>query len=132
SEPAAATSRAVSPHRDASPVERQVETALHFLRAQECLDGATLVHRAIAFRHSIEWQREIEHLARMDRSVQREIDQLREVTAHRGGAAMQPDMRVEQLLAIQRNTVWHADVSDASAGSGGVKRLTHRLVGAEG
>ena len=44
---------------------------------------------------------------------------------------MQPDVRVEQLLTIQRDTVWHADVSDASAGSGGVNRLHHRLLRAD-
>ena len=40
-----------------------VRPSLTYLRAQQCLDRASLVHRTIAFGHLCERQRQIEYLA---------------------------------------------------------------------
>jgi hypothetical protein len=56
------------------------------LQAQQRLDRATLVHRAVAFRHLIKRQRQIENLAGIDLAVPHEIDQLRQKAADWGGA----------------------------------------------
>ena len=54
-------------------------------RAQQRLDRPALVHCAITLRHLIEGQREVEHLAGVDRPLPYELDQLGQVAAHRGG-----------------------------------------------
>jgi DNA-binding transcriptional LysR family regulator len=50
-----------------------------------------------------ERQHEVEHLARVDPSVEDEIDQLWQIRPHRRGAAVQMDMRKGQLLAFAVN-----------------------------
>ena len=46
------------------------------LRAQQRLDRAALVHRAVALRQLFEGQRQVEHLAEIDGPIQHEVDQL--------------------------------------------------------
>src|SRR6476469_9992668 len=50
------------------------------VRAQQGLDRATLVHRAIALSDLIQRQHEIEHLSRTDRSRDNEIDEVRQIS----------------------------------------------------
>ena len=44
---------------------------------------------------------------------------------------MQMDVREEQLLAVERNTVRHADVTYVAARARGGDRLHHRLLGSD-
>lgn len=53
----------------------------HSLRAQQCLDRAALVHRTVALRYLLQWQRQIEDLARIDRPAPDQVDQLGEEAA---------------------------------------------------
>lgn len=70
--------------------------------AQQCLDRAPLVHRAIAVGDPIERQHEIEHFPWIDRSLDDKLDQLRQIPAHRRRPPVQMDVREEQLPAIER------------------------------
>src|SRR5215218_6396382 len=98
------------------------------LWAQERLDRLTLVHRAVAFGYSIERQRQVEHLAGVDRPVEDESDQLRKIAAHRRGTTEQTDVPEEQIRAIERHAMRHPDVADRSAGARALNRLLHRLL----
>src|SRR5262249_4211531 len=79
------------------------------LRSEQRLDGAALVHGAVALRHLRERQREVEDLPGFDRPVPDEVDELRQEAAHRGGAAVQPDMPVEEVLEVDDGTVRQPD-----------------------
>ena len=85
------------------------------LRLQQRLDRPTLVHRAVALGDLRQRQYQVEHLSRIDGPVEDEIDQLRQILANRRGATVQMDMREEQLLPIERHTVWHTDVAHVAA-----------------
>jgi hypothetical protein len=61
------------------------------LRLQQRLDGAPLVRGAIALGDLRERKHQVEHLSRIDRAVEDEIDQLRQVLANRRRAAVQMD-----------------------------------------
>src|SRR5215470_2315912 len=101
------------------------------LGLQKRLDRATLVHGAVTFRHLCQRQRQIEDLAGIDRSILDEIDQLRQETAHRRGAAVQVNVGEEQLLPVQFHTVRNSDIGNVSAGAGRMDGLHHRLLRAD-
>src|SRR5260370_11152495 len=69
------------------------------LRAQQRLDGAALVHRAVAFRDLVERQRQIEDLAGIDFPLPHEINQFWQEAAHGGWATVKVGERIEQPLA---------------------------------
>jgi hypothetical protein len=66
--------------------------AFAHLRSQQRLDGAPLVHGAIALRHLVERQREIEDLARIDGPLQDQIDEVWQVSAHGRWTSVQSDV----------------------------------------
>src|SRR3954447_16544627 len=82
---------------------------------QQRFDRAALVHCAITLSHSLERQHEVEHFPRIDLPGEDEIDQLRQIPAHRRWAAEQTNVTEEEISAIQRHTMRHADVADRSA-----------------
>ena len=84
---------------------------LLFSDGQQGLDGAALVHRAIALRHLIQRQSQIENLAGVDLSVQYKLDQFRQVASHRSRPTVQVDVSEEQLFAIERDTVRRGSTS---------------------
>ena len=71
------------------------------LRAQQNLDRATLVHRAIRLGYLVERQGQVEDLAWVYLSVPHQVDQLGQEAAHWGGATVEVDMGEEQLVAIE-------------------------------
>src|SRR4051794_40908287 len=83
--------------------------------AQQRLDRAPLVHRAVALGGFVERQGEVEDLAGVDRAVADELDQLGQETAHRGRAAVQVHAGEEQRLTGQLDAVSDADVADVPA-----------------
>src|SRR3954452_21001411 len=87
-------------------------TGLRRLRNEQCSDCPAFVHCPIAFGYSLQRQLEVEDFAGVDRAVQHKLDQLREITPNGRRAAMQVDVRVEQLLTFELNSVGHADVRD--------------------
>src|SRR5436190_5268980 len=96
---------------------------------QECLDRAALVHGAVAVGDLLERQREIEHLARVDRPVEDQVDQFGKIAAHRRRATVKTDVTEEQVCAVQHHTVRHADVADRSARTRDPDGLLHRFLG---
>src|SRR5207237_7961328 len=96
-------------------------------RTQQRLDRAALVHRAVALRHLIEWQHQVEDFPGVDLSIKHQLNQLGEEAAHRRGATVKMDVRVEQLRAIEVDSVRDADVADRPARARGSYRLHHRL-----
>src|SRR4051794_27293014 len=88
-----------------------------FLWAQQRFDRAALVHRAIALGDLPERQRQIEHFARVDFSVEDQGNQFRKIAAHGCGATEKTDVPEEQVGTIKRDAVWNADVADRSARS---------------
>ena len=84
-------------------------------RAQQGLDGAAFVHRAVALGGPDQRQLEVEHLARIDLLADDEVDQFGQEAAHRGGAAVQVDAGEEQLLAGQLHVVGDTDVANVPA-----------------
>src|SRR5437762_8038294 len=69
------------------------------LWTQQRLDGAALVHGAVAFGHFLERQLEIEDFAGIDGPVLHQLNQLGKVAAHRSRPPVQMNVRVEQLRA---------------------------------
>ena len=57
------------------------------LGAQQRLNGAALVHRAVAFGHLVEGQGQVEDLAGIDFPVPHQLDHFGQEAAHRGGTA---------------------------------------------
>src|SRR5436309_1502699 len=76
------------------------------LRAQQRLDRAALIHRAVALCHLVERQGEIEDLARIHLPVPHQVDQLRQETAHRCRTAVEVDVGEEQSLTIELDPMW--------------------------
>jgi hypothetical protein len=70
------------------------------LRTQQGLDRAALVHCAIALRHLVKGQGQVEDLAGIDLPVPHHVDKLRQEPAHRGGTTMKVDVGVEELFAL--------------------------------
>src|SRR5690242_11316039 len=97
-------------------------------RREQRLDGATLVHRAAALGDLGEREREIEDLARLDRTIEHKVDEMRQIAARRCGPAVQMRVREEQLRAVELDAVRDADVADVAAGTRGVDRLPHGLL----
>src|SRR3954462_5198165 len=85
------------------------------LCAQQRFDRATLVHRAIALGDLIERQHEIEHSSRVDFPREDQIDQLRQITTNGRRTAEQTDVPEEEIRAVERDAVRHADVADRTA-----------------
>src|SRR5207253_2500665 len=100
------------------------------LRAQQRLNRSALVHSAVALRHLLQGQFQVENLAGMYLALPDSVNEVRQEAAHRCRAAMQMDFREEQLLAVQLHAVGDADVPDIPPGPGGADRLKHRLLGA--
>ena len=78
-----------------------------FLRsdAQHGLDGAALVHRAIALGDIGERQRQIEDLARIDPALRHQIHEVWKEAAHGSGTAHEAALREEKLRTVQLNAV---------------------------
>jgi len=73
---------------------------------EQHLDGAALVHGAVALGNLRHGQLQVEDLAGVDLPVP---DQVGQEAAHRGGAAEQVDFGEEYLGAGNVNLVVHAD-----------------------
>ena len=98
---------------------------------QQRLDRTAFVHRAVAFRHLIERQRQVEDLAGVDLPAQNQVDQVGQVAAHGGGATVQVHAGEEQLHARQFDAVGDADVADVPTGARGADGLHHRFLSAD-
>src|SRR3954470_13919333 len=98
------------------------------LRAQQRLDGAALVHGPVTLGHLIERQRKDEDLAGIDLAIPDEVDQVRQVPAHRRGTAVQTDVREEQPGAVERHAMWNADIAHVAARPRGADGLHHGLL----
>src|SRR6185503_15597463 len=97
-------------------------------RTQERFDRTPLVHRPIALGDAIERQHEVEHLSWIDLSVEDQVDELRQIPAYGRRTAEQPDVTEEEIRAIERDTMRHADVADRAARPRRHDRLHHRLL----
>src|SRR3954447_5219873 len=86
--------------------------------AQQSLDRPTLIHRAVALGDLRERQDQIEDLPRVDRSVEHEVDELREIPPHGRRSSVQMHMSIKEIRAIELDAVRHAHVADRSAGPG--------------
>src|SRR5207253_10064007 len=95
---------------------------------QQRLDCAAFVHCTVALCHLIQGQSQVENLAGVDLPVLHKIDEFRQVTPHRSGPAVQVHVSEEQLLTVERNTVWHADVAYITTGTRRLDCLHHRLL----
>src|SRR6185369_10660798 len=104
---------------------------LRSVRMQKRLDGASLVHGPIAFSHLIEGQSQIENLAGIDLAVQHQIDQFRQVATNWSRSTVKMNMRVEQLLAIERDIMRNAYIAHVTAGARGFDRLHHGFLSAD-
>src|SRR5205814_161612 len=102
---------------------------LWFLWAQQRFDRAALVHRAIALGDLPERQHEIEHSSWVDLPGEDQIDQLRQIPTNGRRTAEETDVPEEEIRAVERDTVRHADVADRTARPGRLDRLHHRLLG---
>src|SRR2546423_3373708 len=102
---------------------------LSFLRTQQRFDRAALVHRAIAVGDLLERQHDVEHFSWTDRPGEDQIDQLWQISPHGRRTAEQTDVPEEEIRAVERDTVRHADVADRTARPRRLDRLPHRLLG---
>src|SRR5205814_5809902 len=82
------------------------------LWAQQRFDRATFVHRAIALGDLLERQPQVEHFARVDLPGEDQIDQLWQISPNGRRTAEQTDVPEEEVRAVERDTVRHADVAD--------------------
>src|SRR5437867_10660728 len=85
------------------------------LRPQQRLDRAALVHRAIALRHLIQRQCQVEYFSWINLSIPDQVDQLREEMAHWCRSTVEVNVSEKQLLAVQFHSVRHADVPHMAA-----------------
>src|SRR5207249_1653632 len=88
-----------------------------------------LVHRAIPLRHLVQRQSQVEYFSGIDLPAPHQLDQLGEEPPHRSGTTVQTHVRVEQILAIELDTVRHAHVAHRAARARCLDRLHHRLLG---
>src|SRR5215212_3432752 len=102
------------------------------LRAQQRLDRAALVHRAVALRHLLQRQAQVEDFAGVDLPVPDQVDKLGQEAPHRGGTAVQVHVREEELLPRDLHVVEHTDEPDVTAGPRRADGLHHRLLRADG
>src|SRR5215208_5284632 len=100
-------------------------------RPQQRLDRAALVHRAVALRHLLKRQLQVEDLAGVDLPVPDQLDKLGQEAPHRGGTAVQVHMREEELLPRDLHVVEHAHEPDVTACPRGADGLHHRLLRAD-
>src|SRR5438045_4499281 len=89
-----------------------VSHGLVVLWAQQRFDRATFVHRAIALGDLLERQPQVEHFARVDLPGEDQIDQLWQISPNGRRTAEQTDVPEEEVRAVERDTVRHADVAD--------------------
>src|SRR6266566_8822755 len=97
-------------------------------RPEQHLDGAPLVHGAVALGDLRHGQFQVEDLAGVDLPVPYEVDQRGQVAAHRGWTAVEVNVGEEQSLAVQLDPVRNADVGDVPALARGADRLYHRFL----
>jgi hypothetical protein len=64
---------------------------------QQCLDCAPFIRRAVALCHLFQEQVQVEDLPGIDFSTPDQVDQLGQEVAHRGEAAVQINVRGEEL-----------------------------------
>src|SRR5829696_6968254 len=100
-------------------------------RPQQRLDRAALVHRAVALRHLLERQVQVEDLAGVDLPVPDQLDKLGQEAPHRGGTAVQVHMREEELLPRDLHVVEHAHEPNVTACPRGADGLHHGLLRAD-
>src|SRR5947199_6715193 len=98
------------------------------LRPQQCFYSAAFVHGLVALSYLIERQSQIENLAGVNLSDEHQLDQFREVAAHRGRSTVQVDVREEQLLAVEFNPVRDANVAHKPTRACGTDGLHHRFL----
>lgn len=79
---------------------------------EQYFGGASLVHRLLPFGGVLQWQSEVEHHAWIDLPLPDELDEVREETPDRCGAAVQVHLREEQSLPIERDAVGDTDETD--------------------
>src|SRR5258705_1310806 len=101
------------------------------LWAKQRLDRAALVHRSVALSHLVERQGQVEDLAGIDLLVPYQANKVGQEAAHRRGATMEIDVREEQPLAVELDSVRDANVAHGPTRAGGTDRLHHRLLGAD-
>src|SRR5206468_6900173 len=94
------------------PVTKTVLCLRTSLNPQERFDRAALIHGAIALGDLIQRQHQVEDLAGVECSFQDEINQLGQIRPDRSRAAMQMDVAVEQILALEHDPVWYTDIAD--------------------
>ena len=90
-----------------------------------------VVHRAVALRDLGEGQGQVEHLAGIDLPVPHQVDEVRQVTAHGGGAAVQVDVPKNSSSPVELDAVRDADVTDRATGARRLDRLHHRFLRAD-
>src|SRR6266478_1753910 len=81
------------------------------LRRQQRFNRTALVHRAVALRHLTERQLQVEYFARVDLPVPNQLDQVRQVAAHRSRSTVQMNVGEKQLLTVEFDTVWNANIT---------------------
>src|SRR5579884_15914 len=73
---------------------------------EQRLDGPPLVHGAVALRHLIQGQGQVEDLAGVDPPVPDQVDQLGQETAHRSRAAMEVEIVPEERINKKLHIMW--------------------------
>src|SRR6266704_5469166 len=95
---------------------------------EQHLNGAALVHGAVALGNLRHGQFQVEYFAGVDLPVPHQVDQLGQVATHRGGTAVEVNVGEEQSLAVELDPVRDADEGDVPPLARGVDRLHHRFL----
>src|SRR2546425_174340 len=101
------------------------------LRPQQRFDRTALVHRAIALRHLIQRQCQVEYFSWIALPLPDQVDQLWEEMAHWRRTTVEVDVSEKQFLTVQFHSVRHADVPHMAAFTRSMDRLHHRFLGAD-
>src|SRR5882724_4929921 len=80
-------------------------------RIKQRFDRTALVHRTVSLCRLIHRQSQVKDLAGVDLPVPNQLDEPGQVTAHRCGSTVEMNVGKEQLLTVQFDTVWNADVT---------------------
>src|SRR5260370_14391020 len=95
------------------------------LRSQQRCNRRALVHRAVDLRLLIERQLQVEYFARFNLPFPNQLDQVRQVAAHRSRSTVQMNVGEKQLLTVKFDTVWNANITHISTFAAGIDRLHH-------
>src|SRR6266568_9528761 len=94
-------------------------------RIKQRFDRTALVHRTVSLCRLIHRQSQVKDFAGIDLFVPHQPDEIGQVATHWCWSTVEMNVGKEQLLTVQFDTVWNADVTYVATGARRTNRLHH-------